>query len=317
MLAARVVMDQGVEVVGVTFVMAFASRDTEKFKANVEEAARGAGIPVRIEDISDRFLELVRSPRHGFGANMNPCIDCKILMLRSAKKMMKAEGADFVMTGEVLGERPMSQNRDALNTIKKYSELEGYLLRPLSAKLLDETVPEREGLVDREKLLDLQGRSRKRQYELAKEYNLTKFFAPGGGCLLTDPIFVRKLKDLVAHDGRLDPDEIALLKYGRHFRLDAKTKAVVGRDERDNEELLNLKKDNDVVLRLQEKAGPYVILRGDRSKGNIEKAASLALSHSKFRNGGDMTIEFWSKDGARDAVEAKPMTKDRIEKLRI
>lgn len=316
LLAARAVMEQGIEVLGVAFVMQFASRNVRLFREHVAEAAAEAGIPTRFMDISEDFLEIVKNPRYGYGSNLNPCIDCKILMLNHAKKIMQEENAGFVITGEVLGERPMSQRKDALNIIKKNSSLEGYLLRPLSAKLLEETVPEREGVIDREKLLDISGRSRERQLALAKKYNLRKFFTPAGGCLLTDPIFARRLKDLMT-GGDLTADNVALLKYGRHFRLENAAKAVVGRNERDNKGIQALKRPDDVIMRLRARPGPYVLVRGSAGSGNIEKAASLAVSHSKSKNEKNVTVEFWSDDGDKRALLSGPMHAEKIEELRI
>ncbi len=316
MLAARVVMEQGVEVLGVAFVMAFAARDVELFKRHIMEAADDAKIPVRIVDISDEFLEVIKDPKYGIGANLNPCIDCRILMLKHAKRIMEAEGAGFVITGEVLGERPMSQRKGALELIKNRSSLEGYLLRPLSAKVLEKTIPEEEGIVEREKLLDIVGRSREPQLKLAKKYNLHKYFTPAGGCLLTDPIFSRKLKDLIEKEG-WNPADIDLLKYGRHFRLDDGTKVVVGRDERDNESLLSLKTETDIVVRLKDKAGPYVLLRGDTGSANIEKAAALAISHSKSRNEAEVTVEFWKDRNNKSTLIARALPQEEIERMRV
>ncbi len=316
LLAARVVMEQGVDVVGVAFVMPFASRNVRRFKEYVREAAADAGIPVRFVDISKEFLEVLKAPRHGYGANLNPCIDCKILMLSLAKKIMREEDAGFVITGEVLGERPMSQRRDALDVIRKRSSLEGLLLRPLSAGFLEETLPEKEGIIDREKLPGIKGRSRKVQLELAEKYNIRKFFAPAGGCLLTDPIFSRKLRDLMDKDS-LNDDDIALLKYGRHFRLGDGTKVVVGRNEKENEKLLHLKKESDVMLRLKEAPGPYVLVRGKPGEANTEKAAALAVSFSRSRDSGGADVEFWADENGRKSLRAKAMGRDRIEELRV
>jgi len=316
LLAAKVVMGQGIEVLGVVFVMQFASRDVQVFREHVQDAAASAGIPVKFVDISKEFFEVLKAPRYGYGSNLNPCIDCRILMLGLAKKIMREEGAGFVITGEVLGERPMSQRKEALNMIAKRSSLEGYLLRPLSAKLFKETVPEEQGIIDRTKLLDITGRSRQRQLNLAGEYGLHRFFAPAGGCLLTDPIFARKLKDLMSK-GSLTMDDAALLKYGRHFRLDDETKAVVGRNEKDNREMQVLKKEDDVMLRLKGAPGPYTLLRGKTSLENLEKAASLVVSHSRSKNMDGSAIEFWADEKDRKPLIAGPMARDEIERLRV
>ncbi|MFH1552690.1 MAG: tRNA 4-thiouridine(8) synthase ThiI [Candidatus Omnitrophota bacterium] len=316
LLAAKTIMQQGIEVLGVVFVMQFASRNVQRFMERVRESTGDAGIPVRFIDISKEFLEVLKSPRHGYGAHLNPCIDCKILMLRRAKKIMQEEGASFVITGEVLGERPMSQRKDALETIKKESSLGDKLLRPLSARLLEATLPEKEGMVKREELFAISGRSREGQFALAKKYNLHKFFAPAGGCLLADPIFSEKLRDLMSRDN-LVMEDITLLKYGRHFRLDEATKAVVGRDENDNNDLLACKGEQDVVLRLKEKAGPDVLLRGNTNPANIEKAAALGLSHSKSRDEDKEAVEFWTDENDKKTLVTSPLAQEKVEKLRI
>ncbi|MBD3426967.1 MAG: DUF814 domain-containing protein [Candidatus Omnitrophica bacterium] len=316
LLAARIVKDQGIGVLGVVFIMQFASRDLEGFKTRVEEAAGEAGIPVRFVDISGDFLKVLRRPEHGYGANINPCIDCKILMLRKAKKIMQEEGARFVLTGEVLGERPMSQRKAALDIIEKRSGLKGRLLRPLSARLMKETEPEKEGIVEREKLLDIRGRSREAQLALAGDYRITKFFSPSGGCLLTDPVFSRKIEDLV-RTGTFRKDEISLLKYGRHFRLDGQTKVIVGRNEKENDKLLELKKRSDMVFRLKDKAGPYALLRGETSRANIEKAASLVLGHSRYKKKSGMQVEYWSGGVDIRTIPARTINRDKIDKIRI
>lgn len=316
LLAARIIMEEGIEVQGICFIMQFASRDINAFQKKVQEICRSCKIPVSFVDISGEFLKVVKSPKYGYGANFNPCIDCKILMLQMAKKMMQREGASFIITGEVLGERPMSQRKEALNMIKRDSALEGYLLRPLSAKLLEETVPEKEGIVDRKKLLDISGRSRARQMKLLKKYNMQKFFAPAGGCLLTDAGFSRRLRDLSSAKS-MTLGSVNLLKRGRHFRLDKKTKAIVGRDEKENEELYKLKKERDVMLRLENAPGPGVLLKGSTTFSNIKKAASLAVSHSKMRNSEKATVEYWHHEASKKTIHAAPLEREEVECLRL
>jgi tRNA U34 2-thiouridine synthase MnmA/TrmU len=316
LLAAKVIQEQGIEVQGVCFVMSAAAISVERFSRNVREAAGDAGIPVKVVDISKEFLAVLKSPKHGYGSQVNPCIDCKIFMLRKAKKMMKEERAGFVVTGEVLGERPMSQRRDALNIITKGAGLEGYLLRPLSAKLMEETVPEKEGAVDREKLLDINGRSRKRQFELAEKYEIEKYFYPAGGCLLTDPAFSQKVKDLMK-TGNLTAKNIDLLKYGRHFRLDNETKVVVGRDDKDNNAITGLKQEKDIVLRLKDKPGPYALLQGKKSEGHIKTAAALVVSHSKAKKEKQAAVEFWADEAKKEVIVAHSLKKDEMDKMRV
>ena len=315
-LAARVIMDQGIEVQGISFVIGFASRDNRTFEQHVRKAAEEIGLPLRVIDISQEFLDVLGAPRHGYGANINPCIDCKILMLKKAKEIMEREKFDFIITGEVLGERPMSQRRDALNTIKNHSGLGGHLLRPLSAKLLEETIPEKEGIVDRSRLLDIRGRSRKPQFALAEQYGIGKFAQPAGGCLLTDPGFAARIKDLMAR-GCLDPDNVKLSKMGRHFRLDLATKAILGRDDKENNALMSQKKEKDVALRIFFDPGPYALLRGDTSEHNIRIAASLVASHSKKKNETSAEIEFWTEEDDTKTIVVSPMGRIELEKLRI
>ncbi|MEI7482998.1 MAG: tRNA 4-thiouridine(8) synthase ThiI [Elusimicrobiota bacterium] len=313
LLAAKIMMEQGFQVIGVVFVMQFAAKDVEKFAGKVHAFSRAAGIDVRTVDISERFLKVLKSPEHGYGAQMNPCIDCKILMLRVAKEIMEREKAICVVTGEVLGERPMSQRKEALNIIRKKSALDGYLLRPLSAKLLDETIPEQEGVVDRNKLYAISGRSRAPQFELAKKFGLNKYFAPAGGCLLTDPLFAQKMQDLAKH-GKLAEEEIALLKYGRHFRLDSETKAILGRSEEENSKLVAMKNPDDIVVRLKDEAGPYLILRGNTGPENLAKAAGLVISYSKFKTKDAMDVEYWKNEVETKLMSANPAGIELLEK---
>ena len=196
---------------------------------------------------------------------------------------MEKEKATFIITGEVLGERPMSQNKHSLSVIKTDSGLEGFLLRPLSAKCLTPTVVEEEGMVDRDELFDIQGRSRVRQIKLAEEYGITKYFTPAGGCLLTDPIFSNKLKELAEHED-ISLDNIELLKYGRHFRVDKKTKILIGRNEEENKILQGFKQEKDILLRLYNASGPYALVKGGKVKEYIKLAGSIAASYSKSKN---------------------------------
>lgn len=316
-LAAKVLIEQGINVTGVNFVTEFSSIDIEAFKKNVMDIAEEINLKLKIIDISEGFLKIMKDPYYGFGGNLNPCVDCKILMLQKAKKIMQELGADFIATGEVIGERPMSQRRDTLNAIEKRSGLRGYLLRPLSAKLLIPTKAEEEGLIDRKKLFSMHGRSRKPQYELARKFGITRHFAPAGGCLLTEPAFAKRLQDLITHKEE-DLENVRLLKVGRHFRLDEKTKAVIGRDDKDNEKILALKKNTDVIFYMKGIPGPVGLLRGDINDEHIKLAGELVAAHSKKRNDGEADIIY----SVNDADEKKELTvrkigKEKIEALRV
>ncbi len=243
------------------------------------------GVEVHIIDMSEEFIEIVKSPRYGYGRNMNPCIDCKIAFFRKGYELIRREQADFVFTGEVLGQRPMSQNRRMMDLIEKKSLLGGLILRPLSAKLLPETIPERKGWVDRNKLMDIQGRSRKRQIALAAEFGVKEYPNPAGGCILTDENYSARLKDLLEVEGGsgFSIKEAVLLSVGRHFRFSSSLKIVVGRNESENDYLEEVWKDSWLV-RMKEFAGPTVLLRGVAERDDLERAGAIAARYSKARD---------------------------------
>ena len=276
MLAALVLRRQGLEVTGLVWVTPFFSPE------RAAESAAAIDLPILIEDLTDRYLHLLYEPPRGFGKWMNPCIDCHLLMLREAGKIMEREGFDFLFTGEVVGQRPFSQNKGALNYIARESGYSELLLRPLSARLLKTTRPEREGLVDRERLLNISGRGRKRQMELAEEFGVTSYPAPAGGCLLTNPGYAARLRDLVQHrpQSELTRQDLELLKWGRHFRVNAATKIIVGRDQRDNEALERLIRPGDVTLKAEIYPGPLVVIPQAQVDTDLALAAALGASYS-------------------------------------
>ncbi len=275
-LATKLILDQGIEVVALNFILPFAA---EKEDYAGEVTKRFGMRLVRVE-ASEEYLELVRNPKHGYGSGMNPCIDCHIYMLREAKRIAKSLGADFIFTGDVLAERPMSQYRKALELEEKEAGLEKMVLRPLSAKLLPETIPEREGLVDRSKLLDIRGKSRKPQIALAKEFGMEDDYpSPSGGCLLTYREFASKLRDLFDHNERVTMRDVRVLKIGRHFRFGL-SKIIVGRNETENTLLLNLKNPEDYVFEVPYYGSPITIMEGEKSKEAIELAAKLTARYS-------------------------------------
>jgi len=253
-LAVKVLQDQGLDLLGITF-------ETPFFEAGPGlDAGRAAGIRMLVLDLSIKHLAMLRRPVYGFGSNMNPCIDCHALMLREAGRLMEQEGGDFLFTGEVLGQRPMSQRRDSLRSVEKLSGYVGRILRPLSARLLPPTIAEEQGLVDRERLLDIHGRSRKRQIELAAHYGITDYPQPGGGCLLTKEGFSQKLKHLLQTYPEAGPREVELLKWGRHFGLPHGGLLVIGRNRSDNEKLESLAKEEDLLLRVIDHPSPIGLI---------------------------------------------------------
>jgi tRNA U34 2-thiouridine synthase MnmA/TrmU len=273
-LAVKVIQDQDISVQGVTF-------ETPFFNARkARETAGHIQMPLLVVDITDRHLAMLKAPRYGYGKNMNPCIDCHTLMLHTAGKIMEETGADFLFTGEVLGQRPMSQTRQSLHIVAKNSGYADYIIRPLSARLLAETRPEQEGKINRQQLLALQGRGRKVQMEMAKSYGIHYYPPPAGGCLLTDPMFSKRLKDLFSHNPEHGPRDIELLKYGRHFRSGESGKIIVGRNQTDNKALQELLRDGDTVLCMAQVPGPLVMIPGGGNEEGIEKAARLCVLYS-------------------------------------
>ena len=217
-LAVRLILDQGIEVQALSFVTPFCTCN-RKGRCEAKKVAVEFGIPIRTVALTEEFFPLLRNPKHGYGRGMNPCLDCRILMFSLAKENLEEMGAEFVLTGEVLGQRPMSQHLRAMRIIDRESGLEGRVLRPLSAHLLPPTMPERQGIVQREKLLGIRGRSRREQMALARGYGIADYPCPAGGCRLTEPGFARRMRDLVAHRMDFDLNDVSLLKVGRHFRL--------------------------------------------------------------------------------------------------
>jgi len=309
-LATRLLRDQGIEVLAISFQSPFF--DSQK----AQRAAVQLKVPLRIIDISDEHLQLVRNPRYGYGKNMNPCIDCHILMLKRAGQLLERENFDFIFTGEVLGQRPMSQNKQVLQMVARDSGYEGLILRPLSAKLLPETIPEREGKVNRSKLLDIRGRSRKSQFELAKRYGIDDFPDPAGGCVLTDPGFSRRLRDLLAHEEEVQIRDIDLLRVGRHFRLDEARKVIVGRRKEENERILELVREGDVIIRVMDYPGPIALIPRGAPESSIEIAASLCVRYSDAPNDRPIGV-LVGKDGEEERLESSACSQEICQTLII
>lgn len=308
-LAVELLKAQGTNVTGLVFQSIFFNTQAAK------EAAPKLNIPVILADFNDTILALLDHPRHGFGAAMNPCIDCHIAMIAHAGHIMRENGFDFVATGEVLNERPMSQNRKALDTIARDAGIEGYLLRPLSAKLLPITEPEKRNLVDREKLLAIEGRSRKPQMALAREFGISSYPQPAGGCLLTDPGYGRRLRELKKHEGLGNIPAIHLLRAGRHFRL-GKLRLIVGRNQADNDILKHSAENNALILYPGIVPGPTAILPGEASESEINLAASICARYSDSPATMPVIIEVHRGDETK-IIRAMPAGQVVIDNLRI
>lgn len=311
-LAARVLLEQGIELEALNFITVFCNcthRDESCLAS--QKAVASLGIPLKVMNVSEEYLDVVKHPEHGYGSNMNPCIDCRIFMLKKAKAYMEERGASFIVTGEVLGQRPMSQRKEAMALIDRKAGLEGLILRPLSAHLLKMTIPEREGWVDRQKLLAIQGRSRKPQMKLAEVFGIQDYPCPAGGCLLTDPQFARRIKDLLVHQPDFGLNDVHLLKMGRHFRLSPHVKLVVGRNEEENQRIRTFACEDDGLLKVVHYPGPLALLRGEADKALVEVAAALTARYSKAKGLEKVEVSF-HRNGQDRAIWVTPLSEAQL-----
>ncbi|MBN2826030.1 MAG: argininosuccinate synthase [Campylobacterales bacterium] len=277
-IAIKLIKDQGIDVIAMHIDTGFGG--TKDNTAHLQNMCEQLGAELKIVDVKEQFVrDILFAPQYGYGKNFNPCIDCHANMFRVAKAMMQEWGASFLISGEVLGQRPMSQRSDALKQVIALAQTDELLLRPLSAKLLAPTLPEKEGWIDREKLLGISGRNREVQMKMANEIGLQDYESPGGGCLLTDENFSNKLREFIAHD-KLSTDDITVLKYGRHFRLPDGAKLIVGRHKEDNEALEAISNEKFVPLRVPI-LGPFSLINSDASQQDRELGAKIAITYSK------------------------------------
>jgi tRNA U34 2-thiouridine synthase MnmA/TrmU len=296
-------LDMGIEVEALNFTSPFCTC-TGKNAGCKSEAVRVAqefNIPIKVVHKGLDYLNIVRNPKHGYGKGVNPCVDCRIYLLRKAREYMLESGSDFVFTGEVLGQRPMSQRRDTLRVIERESGLEGLLLRPLSAQHFEPTIPEREGWVDREKLLAIKGRSRKEQFELADELDVKNYPCPAGGCLLTELSFVPKVRDVFDHSDELNQRDFRLLKIGRHFRIGDRTKVIIGRDEKDNHLLEAAMQPGETSIFWMDGNTPHGAVMGKQDHATLELSARILLRYTKAEAGAECRISV-RRDGAEQIL---------------
>jgi tRNA U34 2-thiouridine synthase MnmA/TrmU len=309
-LAACVLKAQGIQVTGLSFETPFFSA------AKAQAAAVQLGLPIRVEPFADDLLAILEHPRHGFGSHMNPCIDCHTAMLRRAGGIMERDGFQLIATGEVLNQRPMSQTRRSLAMVAEESGYKDWILRPLCAKLLPETEPERRGWVDRNRLLDLNGRSRKPQMKLAEQYGVTDYPAAAGGCRLTEPNYAARLRDLRDHKQIKDLHAIQLLRVGRHFRLNDRVKVIVGRDAADNAAIEAAALPEEALLTVESVPGPSAVVCGTCDEADLQAACSLCARYSDAKPGQSVTIRL-KRGGAVTLRSAQPMAVDAAEGMRI
>ncbi len=319
LLAAKVIQEQGIHVEGINFYTGFCveghthairKKDTARPKRNnALWVAEQLGIKLHIIDIIEEYKDVVINPKHGYGANLNPCLDCKVFMVQKARQWIEAKGFDFIITGEVIGQRPMSQRKDTLPVISRESGADELLLRPLCAKNLEPTRPEREGWVDRERLHGFEGRTRKPQMALAAAFGFEDYAQPAGGCcFLTDKQYSHKLADLWKARGerRYELDDIMLLKVGRHIRPRPNFKMIIGREEGENRFLQGYRKQYTHMLATSH-PGPLVLIDGDAGPDDLDLAAQITARFSQGRNADSVAIEVHTPDGASHSLQVQPM----------
>ena len=296
-LAIKMMQEQGFDVSAVAIKTPFCDFDCGRGCGfEIRERADDLNVNLKTVYLGDEYIEMLKHPKHGIGAGFNPCVDCRTMMFDAAKKHMEEIGAEFIISGEVLGQRPMSQHAPALRTIENESDLVGKIVRPLSAALLPETDPEKDGLIKRENLGMIRGRTRRNQLDMAKKYGIENPPNAGGGCLLTEPQFGIKAKDLFSHTKNPTINDIDLLKIGRHFRLDEETKFIVGRNKDENEMIKAIALPGDILLEAKDFVGPVSILRGSNAKQHLKFASSITLRYSDAPNNEQAIVSIRDND---------------------
>jgi tRNA U34 2-thiouridine synthase MnmA/TrmU len=310
-LAVRVMTHLGFEVLALHFYTPFSSKELSVVEETVKNVAQSLGATGCVIALGEEYLAMIKNPDNGYGGNLNPCIDCKILMFSRAKALLAEYGAQFLVTGEVLGQRPMSQYKDAMRRIEKASGTQGLVVRPLSGKILDATIPEQNGWVDRSEMYDINGRARTRQFELARELNVVDYPWPGGGCLLTETSFCRKLKDIIVHD-ELNSFTVELLKSGRHLRLPSGRLATLGKNDAHNTKLLRIMRKTDIIIGPRDEGGPYCLLDKTADDGDITLAAGIVARYT--RKDAKIVI-FVRKNGDEKLINATALGEVETERM--
>jgi len=325
-LAYKILEKQGIDVTAIRFISPFFGShllNKEAQEKEIKKTMESYGIKLIIKDISDEFLNVVKNPTHGYGRYLNPCIDCKIFMIKKAIEFMNEIGADFVSTGEIIGQRPMSQRRDALNIIDRDSKAKGLILRPLCAKHLNKTIPEEKGLVDREKLLSICGRGRKEQIKLAKEYNIKEYPAPAGGCILTDPIISERIKKLIKIYKDFSPHDALLAQVGRQFLIGTAW-LILGRNKGENLKIKELSEEKALILKADSIPSPTAALFRLTNEKEIETSAKILARYCNIKKmqikDGEkpsITISISFQKNVIKRLEVAPMEAEKIETLRL
>jgi len=323
MLAVRVILEQGIPVTAIRYITHFGCDPVSAGSCghDVEplvELWGPLGLTVKMSHLGQDYIDMVKNPKHGRGRNMNPCVDCRIMMLGRSREFLDRHGAGFLITGEVLNQRPMSQTFYRFREMDRELGLEGLVVRPLSAQLLPPTLPETEGLIDRSRLLDISGRSRVRQYALAKQYGIEKIPQPSGGCLLTDPGYSDRLRDLWKNDPDGGARDINLLRVGRHFRVSKTCKIIVGRNENENKMLEVFAGPEDVLVRVRDFVGPVTVIRGAHDESAVEKAAQLTARYADVpKDEALVAVCAETKDGEVRLLNVTPAVDAEFRPMRV
>ncbi|MFD3158277.1 tRNA 4-thiouridine(8) synthase ThiI [Haloimpatiens sp. FM7330] len=311
-LAAKLVKEQGIEVIGICFRSYFFN------EKNAKRMVKQIDIPLEVIDFSKEHFEMVKNPKHGYGKNINPCIDCHAMMMSYAGKLLEKMNADFIITGEVLNQRPMSQNKSSLNVVKKESGFADKILRPLCAKVLPPTQMELDGLVDRERLLGISGRGRKDQMELAKKWGIKDYPSPAGGCKLTEPNYAGRLKDLLTHKENVEERELELLKIGRHFRVSENAKIISTRTAEEADMIKELLKEEDLVFLCRDFKGSMVVIVGSPNEEDTEFAAKVTARYCKGKDEDSLVIRYNNyKHPLNEYIDVKAASDEELNKYMI
>jgi len=310
-LAGVLLKKQGLQVQWICFETPFFNSDKAR------NASEQTGIPLIRQNITNEYVEMLKNPRQGYGKNMNPCLDCHALMFKCSGKRILQEKAHFLFSGEILGQRPMSQTRPSMNYVEKHSGFKGYILRPLCAQLMKETIPEQNGWVDRNQLLNINGRSRKRQIDLAKQFGIADYPNPAGGCLLTDKQYSIRLRDIFNNGPYHDDRDLYLLQWGRHFRSDDGYKIIVGRTQHDNEKILSYyRKECDIMLDVIDYPSPITLIPYGCNSKTLEQAASIAVSYTRLPETKATTVKCLTPEGVQ-LIQVYGMSKELSQLLII
>lgn len=315
LLAAKILMEQGISVTGFHCLLPFFAPEADPAATLTAEYARQIGIPLEFYRCDREYLDMVKNPPHGYGKNMNPCVDCKLFFIRKAIEFMRETGADFIATGEVVGQRPKSQMKNMLRHIEKESGVEGRILRPLSARLLKPTIPELEGMVDRERLYGIAGRGRGPQMELVRKYDIREYASPAGGCLFTDGNIARRVRDLLKYHDDYTPLDFYLLSVGRHFRLHERGKLIIGRNEDENA-AMERHGDTHPYFIVPDFKGPVALVRGSIDERDWDLVATLITRYGKPDETATMAV-YGNGVLMKRIAATVPPAPDTIDRIRL